>query len=369
MKILLFANTDWYLYNYRLPLADKLIKNGHEVVLVSPSGDYSYRILQMGYKWRALDLSRKGMNPLQEIRSIYQLVKIFNHEKPDLVHNFTIKGMLYGTFAARLVGVRKIINAVTGLGYMFSAKNLYLKIFTPVILALYYFLFKGTKVIFQNKRDMQYFTDRNLVKKGACFLIPGSGVDLSKFVPKNEIVENGLIILPGRMLWEKGVGEFVEAARIIKSENLSCRFALVGAADPGNPSSIPQDQLLEWENEGVIEWWRWQEDMVTVYQRAEIVCLPSSYYEGLSKSLIEAAACGRPLIASDIPGCREVIPDGKNGVLVPAGNAAALATTIKTLLADRPKLKEMSKHSRRIAKDLFSVESVIEETVKVYNSW
>jgi glycosyltransferase involved in cell wall biosynthesis len=205
-----------------------------------------------------------------------------------------------------------------------------------------------------------------MVLEQNCFLIPSSGVDIQRFIPKPEVVQTGLVVLAARLLWDKGIGEFVEAARSLKPSYPDCRFVLVGSADMGNPSSISNQQTQEWVQEGIIEWWGWREDMVSVYQQAEIVCLPS-YHEGLSKSLIEAAACGRPLVATDIPGCREVVRQGVNGLVVPKGDALALADAIIEIRNNPKELIRMGKMSRKVAVSEFSVKKVIDETIRVYN--
>jgi len=366
LKIILFANTDWYLYNFRLPLAEKLVEEGHKVLLISPAGNYGYRILNAGYDWRQLSMSRKGINPLKEARSILKLIDLLKREKPNLIHNFTIKCMLYGTLAARLSGVEHIINAVTGLGYMFSKKNFFTLLATPLISALYRLLLKGTTVIFQNASDQQFLIKRNMVMEQDSFLVPSSGVDISRFIPKPEVVDPGMVILAAPMLWDKGVGEFVEAAMQLKPTYPSFRFVLVGSSDSGNPASISRKQLQEWVQEGIVEWWGWQEDMVSVYQKAEIVCLPS-YHEGLSKSLIEAAACGRPLISTDIPGCREVVHHGINGLIVPKEDGKALAKAILQMLSKPKELESMGKDSRIIAENDYSLKKVVADTIQVYN--
>ena len=365
MKILLFANTDWYLYNYRLLLADALRKAGHEVLLLSPAGIFSSKILAAGFRWQAFELSRSGVNPIHEISAIIRLAHLYRLEKPDLVHHFTSKCVLYGSVAARLAGVKQVVNAITGMGYVFTRKNIFTYVIKPFVTLFYKTALKNSKVIFQNQRDMDFFVQMRLAKSEQCVLIPGSGVDLNRFKPLPISKVDRLVVLPARMLWDKGIGEFVDASQLVKLSGVKARFVLVGAPDEGNPTSIPEPQLIAWQESGFVEWWGWKEDMANVYQQATIVCLPS-YREGLAKSLIEAASCGCPLIASDIPGCREVIENGRNGLLVPPHDPQLLSKAIIQLLSDKDRLLKMGKESRQIAIDQFSIEKINRMTLDVY---
>ncbi len=368
MKIILFANTDWYLYNYRLPLAEALRDEGHEVLLLSPSGKYAQRIQDDSFEWQAFNLSRRGINPLKELRTIFRLTNVYRNEKPDIVHHFTIKCVLYGSISARKAGVKHVINAVTGLGYIFTSSNLFARLAKHVVEFLYQRVLKGSRVIFQNQHDLNYFVKNKLVSKNQYVLIPGSGVDVDKFKPAPYAEGIPLVILPARMLWDKGVKEFVEAAELVNQSGVKARFALVGDVDEGNPSAISRRQLQEWQEQGAIEWWGWQEDMVSVYQKAAVVCLPSYYGEGLAKSLIEGAASGRALVASDIPGCREVIDDGVNGLLVPTQAASILADALKNIIYDSKMMKRMGNCSRKKVVYHFSQQKIIAETINLYNN-
>ncbi len=367
MKIILFANTDWNFYNYRLSLAKELQSQGHDLVLVSPDGSYVSELEKAGFCWKEFSLSRHGVNPFTELITIYRLVKLFLREKPDLIHNFTIKCVLYGSMAAHIAGIKSIVNSVTGRGLLFSSRNILAILGRPLIKLLYRLSLKNTRVIFQNQTDLDYFIKNHLVLSTQCYLIPGSGVDLDVFKPAPFPKGKPLIVLPARMLWEKGILEFVEAAEIVRKAGFSGRFALIGEPDPGNPNSIPLQKLNEWNKKGVVEWWGWQDDMVGVYQSASVVCLPSSYGEGLAKCLIEAAACGRPLVASDIPGCREVVIDGLNGLLVPPHDSQKLASAIITLLVDAQKKIAMGLESRILVERKFSSKEIIKDTISVYN--
>jgi glycosyltransferase involved in cell wall biosynthesis len=366
VKILLFANTDWYLYNYRMPLVQTLLKEGHEVVLLSPPGLYAKRFQAAKLKWIPFKLSRRGVNPFAEISSILRLMNLYRCENPDIVHHFTIKCILFGSLAAWLAGIKKVVNAVTGLGYVFTRRDAFTVMAKPIIQRLFQLALRGSQVIFQNQHDMDYFILKRIAKPQQCVLIPGSGVDIERFKPRPIPKGNALVVLPARMLWEKGIGEFVEAARLVKKTLKKTRFALVGTPDEGNPMSIPDETLKGWAESGMIEWWGWQDDMVDVYQQASVVCLPSYYGEGLAKSLIEAAACGRPLVASDIPGCREVVENGMNGFLVAPRNAPALAKALVKLIINPELRRVMGMRSREIVTEKFSSKIINSLTLTLY---
>ena len=367
MKILLFANTDWYLYNFRLALVQALRERGDEVVLVSPDGPYGPRMQEMGIRWLRFPLARRSLNPLVEIWTILRLLKLYWQENPDLVHQFTVKCVLYGSLTCHLLGIRSVVNSVTGLGYVFMEGKGTRRWLRGLIELFYRLVLRPTWVIFQNPDDRTIFLGDHLADPQRAALIRGSGVDVRRFSPQPESPGIPLIILPARLLWDKGVGEFVAAARRLRVEGLHARFALVGDSDEENPAAVHISQLRAWEKEGVIEWWGWKENMEDVYAQASIVCLPS-YREGLPKTLIEAAACGRPIVASDVPGCREVVRHGENGLLVPVRDASALAEALRRLLQNPNTRSEMGIRSRTIAVEEFSMELVVSQTFELYQS-
>jgi len=367
VKILLFANTDWYLFNFRLALAEALRTEGHQVVLVSPPGSYAPRLQELGFRWLRFPLSRRGMNPFTELSTIARLAWLYGHEKPDVVHHFTVKCVLYGSLIAHLLGI-ETINSVTGLGYVFTEREGQRGWLAGLVRGFYRLALRGTFVIFQNPDDQAVFIHSSLVEPGRTALIRGSGVNIERFSPRPEPEATPLIILPGRMLQDKGVEDFVHAARLLHAEGIRARYALIGDSDPENPSSIPPSRLNGWQQEGVIEWWGWRENMEEVYAHASIVCLPSYYGEGVPKTLIEAAACGRAIVASDMPGCREVVRDGENGYLVPPHNPRAVAEALRRLISDPSRRIQMGIRGREIAVNEFSASRVISETLAVYRS-
>ena len=367
-KIILFANTDWYLYNFRLSLARQLVKENWDVVLASPPGQYAERLEREGIRWQPIPFHRRGMRYLQELLTLLRLIGFYSKEKPDLVHHFTIKPVFYGSLAARLNRVPAVVNSITGLGYFFLSDEDHVARLRRMLLPFYRFAlaYRRSRIIFENSVDLGVFLRRNLAHKEQVRLVESVGVDLERFRPSPETKGDPIVIMPARMLWDKGVREFVEAARLIKQKEVRVRFALVGAPDPGNPTTISKDQLYQWVQEGIVEWWGHRLDMPEVYQGAHIVALPS-YSEGLATVLLEAAASGRPIVASDIPGCREVVKDQVTGYLVEVGDHEGLARSIEILLMDRDLRLQMGKQGRAWVKERFSQQAVNQATIEIYN--
>ena len=366
MKILLFANTDWYLFNFRLPLAQLLRESGAEVLLVSPPGNYVEKLQAEGFRWVSFPMSRGGTNPFSEFGTLLRLWKSYRTEKPDLVHHFTPKCVLYGSLAARWSGIRSVVNSVTGLGYLFTRGRSWGRLVRALASLFYRSAIRGTQVIFQNPEDMRAFMAGGLVTKDAAHLVRSSGVELGRFAVLPEPDGIPVVMLAARMLWEKGVGDFVEAARLMHKAGAPARFVLVGDTDSSNPSAVPAGQLSRWQAEGIAEWWGWHDDMPSMLARANIVCLPTYYGEGVPRVLVEAAACGRAIVATDIPGCREVVRQGENGLLVPQRNPVALAEAINALVGDVGRRRSMGAIGRKMAEEQFSVERVNQYTLMVY---
>jgi glycosyltransferase involved in cell wall biosynthesis len=366
VKILLFANTAWYLYNFRLPLAEALRSHGFDVELVSPGDEFAEKLSSAGYRWVEFPFSRKGWNPFQEISTIKRLVELYRREKPDVVHHFTIKCVLYGSLAARTVGIQRVINSITGLGYLFIGNSFGQKLIRPLILLFYRIGLRSTQVIFQNKDDLQQFLEIGLVKPEQVSIVRGSGVDVTKFVPAPEPTGRQQVLLPARMLWDKGIAEFVQAARILKAKGMDARFVLAGDTDDENPAGVPVKLLQEWQKEGVVEWMGWQGNMPDLISQSSIVCLPS-YREGLPKTLIEAAACARPMVAFDAPGSREVVIPGETGLLAKFKDSNDLADCLQRLLNNQIERSRLGENARKLAVQEFSTDRIVRETLIVYS--
>ena len=366
-KILLAANTDWYLYNFRLSLAQYMRKQGYEIILVSPTGRFVPKLQQEGFKWIEWEVGRKTLAPWKEVHAISKLAGIYSREKPDLVHNFTVKPVLYGSFAARFARIPGIVSSVTGLGYVFLRQEAKPRSIRQVVKTLYRLAFSSTHsaVIFENEADRQYFIREGLVPAQRTWLIEGVGIDTDHFVRLPEPDGVPVIVLPARMLWDKGVGVLVEAARILH-KRAQVRVALVGEPDLGNPAAVEQDMLKQWSEEGVVEWWGWQEDMREVYRQSHIVTLPS-LGEGVPTALLEAAACGRPIVATAVAGCRDVVIHGRNGLLVPTNDPAALAEALESLVTDAALRTLMGTAGREIVLEKYTSSMVNAATLEVYD--
>jgi len=365
MKIILSANTDWYLYHFRQAQARFLRGRGAEILLLSPAGKYAAPLQAAGYRWQAVDYSRSGMNPFRELRAILQLTRLYRRERPDLVHHFTIKAVLYGSLAARLSGVPVVINGVTGLGYVFGEDGWQRKLLRSVIQVWYRRALAGTQAVFDNEEDRQFFICKRMTTAEASHVVRSAGVDVDVFRPAPEPDGTPIVVYVGRMLGDKGIAELVEAARLLKQQGVPGRIALVGLPDPGNPSSIPEEQLRAWHAEGAVEYWGWRDDMAKVLAEAHVFCLPS-YREGLPTTIIEASASGRPVVATDVPGCRDAVRAGETGLLVPVRDAPALAAALKTLLLDPALRRKMGAAGRRLVEAEFSTVRVNEDTIRIY---
>jgi len=361
-RLLYLVTEDWYFCSHRLPLAIAAHDAGFEVTVLTRVRDHGDIIRQAGLKLIPFEISRMGTNPFSELATLARLVAVYRSERPNIVHHVAMKPILYGTLAARLTRVPNIINALAGMGWLFTSSNAKAKFMQSLVRLAYRILLRPTSLIVQNPDDAKLMVNLGLRR---IHIIRGSGVDTKIFRPKPEPAGLPLVVLPARMLWDKGVGEFVAMAKLLKATGVAARFALVGAPDPGNPAAVPTDQLTAWQDEGGVEWWWQRNDMPQVYEQAQIVCLPS-YREGLPKSLLEAAACGLPIVTTDVPGCREIVRDGDNGFLVPIRNAAALADAIAKLLMDPVLRRRMGERGRQRVLEEFSQEQVIRETLALY---
>ena len=365
MKVIFFANTDWYLYNFRFSLANALRDKGIEVVLLSPGGEYAKRLREAGFCWREIPLSKGKVNLFADIVSLIQLWNLYRKENPAIVHHYTIKCVVYGSCAAHLAGIKTIVNSVTGLGFIFTDNGQVRRILRSMILLAYRIVLRNTRIIFQNPTDRDLFLSIKLATPDRVELIRGSGVDIDLFQPREEPQGVPVVLFPGRFLRDKGISEFVESARIVNNNGAKARFILAGDLYEGNPSSISARELQSWTDEGVVECWGWSGQMQNIYPLANIVCLPS-YREGLSRTLIEACACGRAVVTTDVPGCRDVVKHGENGLLVPPKDPQALAKAILELIKSPGTRRQMAMVGRKIAERDFSTEKIIQETLDVY---
>ncbi len=361
---------DWFFASHFLKRALAAKADGWRVILVARSGEATAEIGSLGIEVIPVAFNRRRTNPFAELLFALRLAKLYRKLRPDLVHHVAIKPILIGGIAARLAGIRAIVNAPVGLGFVFSSDRLLAKILKPFVTALLRLTLspKNARVIFENPDDMQELTDRHMLRAGAATLIRGAGVDIEKFAHVAEPPLPVRVILIARMIREKGVADFVEAARILRRRQIPAEFLLVGAPDPGNPDSISETELRQWVAQGLVRWLGARKDIAALLQQAHIACQPSTYREGLPKSALEAMACGKPLVATDIPGCREAVVDGETGFLVPPRQPAALADALQKLIESPALRASMGIAGRRRAEQRFADSIICRQTLLVYEA-
>ncbi|MGH8249049.1 MAG: glycosyltransferase family 4 protein [Gammaproteobacteria bacterium] len=363
-KILYFVTEDWYFVSHRLPLAVAARAAGYDVTVVTRAQEHGRIIKEAGLRLIPLELRRRGMNPFIESASLLRLAAIYRRERPDIAHHVAMKPVLYGSLAALAARTPHVVNALAGLGWLFTSSSPQARILGGVVRTLFSILLKRGAVIVQNPDDARWLIQHG-VPAPCVHLIRGSGVDVKMFMPRLEAEGEPLVMLASRMLCDKGVVEFVEAARLLRKSGARARFVLVGDTDTEHPASITSARLAQWQQEGIVEWWGRRDDMPAVLAQATVVCLPS-YREGVPKVLIEAAACGRPIVTTDVPGCREIVGEGENGLRVPVRDAEALAAAIQRLLNDATLRQRMGERGRALVEAEFSTEKVIAETLALY---
>ncbi|MBT4879885.1 MAG: glycosyltransferase family 4 protein [Alphaproteobacteria bacterium] len=366
-KLLYLIAEDRAVLSHRLNLARTARDQGYDVHIATRTTGVEGALQDEGFTVHPLRHFRRGKsgNPLRDLRAILELRTLYKRIKPNIVHQVAMKPVLYGTIAARLAGVPHVINALGGMGYLFISPTLKAKLMRVVVKAGFKALLshKSVRLILQNPDDQR--TLKSVVKPEKVTLIKGAGVDTNLFTPKPEPKGPTTVVLVARLLWDKGIGELVEAARILKAKHVPIRILIVGDPDPENPASIPVTTVRAWEKAGLVEWLGLRHDIAKIYQESHIAVLPS-YREGLPKSLLEAAACGKSLIATDVPGCREVVQDGKNGILVPAKESKGLAAAIKKLSESKSLREKYGKASRLRAENEFDADLINSETLALY---
>lgn len=366
-RLLFVVNNPAFFLSHRLPLALRARDEGYDVHVATMDGPSVARIVELGLAHHVIPMSRSGKNPIQEIGSLYALWALFRRLRPHIVHAVTIKPVLYGGIAARLAGVPAYVAAISGLGFIFTrpARGVdFLRVAATVLyrLALGH---RNSRVIFQNANDRDVLHKAGVVRTEQVVLIRGSGVDLDEFQARPEPDGPPVAIMAARLLRDKGVLEFVEAARLAASDPAGLRWVLAGSPDPGNPASISLEQFESWRREGVVQCLGERSDIAQLYGDAHIAVLPS-YREGLPKSLVEAAACGRAVVTTDVPGCRDAIEPDVSGLLVPARDARALAQAVLRLARDGELRRGMGTEGRRLAEREFDIRKVAQAHLDIY---
>ena len=368
MKVLLVANADWGLYNFRLPLARALRDQGMDVALVCPEGPYVPRLREAGFRVLVWRMRRRSVGPVSEAGAILHLARLYRLEAPHAVQHYTIKPIVYGSIAARLAGRPAVINTFTGVGFPFLDEGLSPR-FRPFLAPLISRLLRGSRMhtVFHNPEDRDALVRQHIVSAGDTSVVLGSGVDTELFSPDTREREDGIptVLMASRLLSDKGVVEYVEAARILRARGRQVRFLHAGGDDQGSRVAVPGETIEAWRREGVVEFLGHREDMPALLRQASVAVLPS-YHEGLSRVLVEAAATGLPLVATRVGGCEAVVHEGENGYLVPPRDSQALAEGIDRLLGDADCRRRMGHASREIAEREFSVSRITQQYLDVY---
>lgn len=370
MKLLYIITEDWFFASHFLDRAVAAKAVGYDVTVATRKQNDASRMESLGIRVIPVDFSRHGLNPIREWSTIRQLRQAIKKFEPDIVHNIALKPVVLGTLAARSCRIRNIVNAPVGMGYVFSSQDCKAKILRPFIRQIFRLILNpsGSRVIIENHDDFDALLSSHYVRPNDLILIKGAGVDTGIFIPTPEPPGPVVVSLVARMLRDKGVVEFVGAARLVNKTGLDVRFQLIGDIDPGNPTTLTRSQLEQWTKEGVVRWKGHVDDVPALLAASHIVCLPS-YREGLPKSLIEALAAGRPVVATNVPGCREVVINELNGLLVEPRNAPALADALCRLIVDKDTRVRFGATGRFLAEREYSTTLINSQTLAVYKSF
>jgi glycosyltransferase involved in cell wall biosynthesis len=370
-KVIFLVPDDITFLIQRLVMAQGAQKAGYDVHVASEDTGVSDKVTALGFTFHRLDLNRGGLNPFADFRAFIKLVFFLAKERPDILQCVSIKPVLYGATAGTIVGLNRIVCLVNGLGYAFEAKGFKGKIVFNIAKTLYRnaLALPGVRVVFQNPDDQEYFVENKLVDAHKTILIRGSGVNMEKFKPTPQPQNpRPIVLFVGRLLWSKGIQDLIDAAKILKAEKIDFSLKIVGQPDDRNPEAVPNKMLEDLHEQGIIEWLGRQTDMPKFYRESDIVVLPTTYREGLPLTLLEAASTGRALVATDVPGCREVVSDQVNGFLVPPKNVLELTNALRKLLLDPELRRKFGEAGSVIVRDEFSSQIVQTRLSNVYET-
>lgn len=369
MRLLVVVNVDWFFLSHRLEVALGALRAGHEVHVATSISQGRVQLEKYGFIVHPLVVDRSGAGPVGLIKLFLAFLRLFWTLRPDVLHLVTIKPVLIGGAAARFSPVRGVVYAISGLGHVFLEYGMFGKLRRKIVGAWYRFVLgaQNMRIIFQNPDDRHEIESVAILRKDQIVMIPGSGVELSEYkmmpLPGGEAV----VLMAARLLSTKGVREYVAAAKQLRASGVKAQFLLVGDPDPANPASIPALELDAWGKQGVVELLGHRSDIPSLMAQAHIVVLPS-YREGLPKVLIEAAACGRAVITTDVPGCRDAIEKDVTGVLVPLKDVASLADAMRRLIEDRPLCQAIGHAGRKRAEKVFDVNVVVRTHLQIYSA-
>ena len=369
-RLLFVVNNPAFFMSHRVPVALAAQQAGYEVHVATMDGPAVADIQALGMTHHAIPMTRSGKHPLQELGTLLALIRLFRHLRPQIVHLVTIKPVLYGGIAARLTRVPGMVAAISGLGFVFLSNSLKMKLVRAVVARLYRLALghPNSRVIFQNASDRDLLKSLGAVRDAQVVMIRGAGVDLNEYRAQPEPPAPPVVVtMVARLLRDKGVQEFVQAARLLRERGLPVTMQLVGGVDAGNPASATQDDVDAWQQEGCVRALGERSDVAALYAASHIAVLPS-YREGLPKSLIEAAACARAVVTTDVPGCRDAIEPGETGLLVPVRDVQALADAIARLAEDPALRQSMGAAGRALAEREFNIDRVARIHVEIYDA-
>lgn len=348
----------------------ELLRRNYQVFALSPTDKYVAYLKELNVRHIDIKIKRSGINPLEDMLLLSKFIQIYKKYQPDIVQHFTVKPVIYGTIAAKIVGTKYIFNMISGLGYVFTEASLKKNIIQSITRFMYkQALGFSNHIFFQNNDDYNYFLKHKLVPLERASIVSGTGVDIEKFKPTCKKIKTDkkiAFIFSGRLLWDKGIGEFVSAARILKKKYKNVDFWLAGPIDLQNPKGISPEQLNKWNQKGVITYLGMTDNIKQYLHKADVIVLPSYYREGIPLSLLEGAACGLPIITTDSCGCRETVRDGKNGFLVPVNNPEALAQAMERFILNPDLITEMGKESRKLVEEKFDAKNIVKIILQKY---
>jgi glycosyltransferase involved in cell wall biosynthesis len=367
--ILFLVTEDWYFCLHRLPIARAARDAGFRIMVATQVRDHGEVLEREGFQVIPMCWTRGSLNPLHTLAELRQIIGIYRKHRPDLVHHVAVRPSIYGSIAAALTGVSPVVNNLAGLGLAFSSGGAYARLVRAVVTTAFRLLFgrPGNCTLVENSDDRAFLITKAGLDADSVILIRGVGVDIRRFAPTPEHLEGvPVVTFVSRMLWPKGVGELVEAAHILCERGVVVKVRLVGMPDTTSRVSVQEQQLAQWNSEGVIEWLGYRDDIPELWRASNIAVLPSYYREGVPRSLLEAAACGRAIVTTDMPGCREIVQHGINGLLVPPRDSQAIADAIQQLVEDPATRQHMGAAGRVLVEEGFSEEYTVEQTLAVY---
>jgi len=368
-KILFVVSEDWYFRSHRLDLAKYAIKKGYRVALLTNFSKYKNEILDAGIEAYDWDLDRSTKNIFSNLRSGFTFFKVLRNYKPNIIHSVAIKPIIISFLFGNIIGYKKYVFALGGLGTLFSEKNKY-TILNKIIRTLIKISFSNfrTKIIIQNQHDYNLLLGQNLAKRNQLCLIKSAGVNINKFSYSKIDHSKKSVLLSSRLLWTKGVDDFIKMSNIVHNTRKDIKFVLIGNPDEKNPDSVPLSFLKTLQNKKHIEWLGHSDNVAKVIKLNTIVCLPSVYGEGIPKALVEASSCGRPIIAYDVPGCDEIVINGVNGYLIPPKNIDMLAEKLLFLIENESLCENFGLRGRKFVVENFRSELISNQTEKVWMS-